>query len=150
MSIVRFRPQRAELDPFFSGFTPMSRMLDEFFATARNNESLFWGPNVDVVENESSFEIHAELPGVKPEDVKLSINNSTLTLSGEKKQFVREEKDNTHRTERVFGRFERSFSLPRTVKADQVRAEFEDGVLRITLPKAEEAKARNINIDIKK
>jgi HSP20 family protein len=150
MSIVRFKPNRAELDPFFGGFTPMSRMIEDFFNATRSNEPLFWGPNVDVVENDNSYEIHAELPGVKQEDVKLTLNNNTLTLSGEKKQLIREEQGTQHRVERTYGRFERTFSLPRSVKVENVRAEFEDGVLRVTLPKAEEAKARAINIEVKK
>jgi len=150
MSIVRFRPQRPELGSFYQNFAPMSQLIEEFFNNSRDNESLYWGPNVDIVETDSAYEIHAELPGVKLEDVKLTLNNSTLILSGEKKQNIREEKNNLHRVERIYGRFERSFSLPRSVKPESVRAEFEDGVLRISLPKADEAKARTINIELKK
>jgi HSP20 family protein len=87
---------------------------------------------------------------VRQEDVKLTLNNNVLTLTGEKKQEVKEERDNVLRLERSYGRFERSFSLPTTVQADQVRATFHDGVLKIVLPKAEQAKARQINIDVTK
>jgi HSP20 family protein len=128
-------------------FTPMSRMLEEFFGNDRSEGTMFWGPNVDVVENEDSFEIRAELPGVKLEDVKLSLDNNVLTISGEKKQEVKADRDNVIRVERNYGHFERRFSLPSTVQSDQVRASFADGVLRIQLPKAEQAKARQIQIE---
>jgi HSP20 family protein len=124
-------------------------MLEEFFG-GDGERGLYWGPNVDIVENEDGYEIHAELPGVRQEDVKLSLNNNVLTLTGEKKQEVKEERDNVLRLERSYGRFERSFSLPTTVQSDKVRAAYNDGVLKIVLPKAEQAKARQINIDVTK
>ena len=151
MSLIRFNPNRTELAPFWFGeFTPISRMVDDFFKTARDSSELtLWGPNVDIIEATESYEIHAELPGVKSEDVSLTLNNNVLTISGERKQNVREEKHNLLRVERTYGRFERSFSLPKTIKAESVTANFEDGVLRIKLPKAEEAKSRTIAIQPK-
>ena len=151
MAITRWRPAR-ELRPWngMLEFTPMSRMLEDFFGGARGEETMFWGPNVDIMDNDDSYEIHAELPGVKQEDVKLTLNNNVLTVSGEKKQEVKEDRDNVVRVERSYGRFERSFSLPTTVQSDKVRASFSDGVLHITLPKAEQAKARTINIEATK
>ena len=151
MAITRWRPAR-ELRPWGNvfEFTPMSRMLEEFFGQDRSDNTLYWGPNVDILESDDSFEIHAELPGVKQEDVKLSLNNNVLTISGEKKQEVKEDRDNVVRVERSYGRFERGFSLPTTVQADKVRASFNDGVLKIVLPKAEQAKARTIDIDVAK
>ena len=151
MTIARWRPAR-ELRPWGNAFefTPMSRMLEEFFGQDRSERALYWGPNVDILENDEGFEIHAELPGVKQEDVKLSLNNNVLTVAGEKKQEVKEDRDNVVRVERSYGRFERSFSLPTTVQADKVRANFQDGVLKIVLPKAEQAKARTINIEVSK
>jgi HSP20 family protein len=125
-------------------------MMEEFLNMPHPSEMPLWGPNVDIVENADAFEIHAELPGVKQEEVKITLHDNVLTLSGEKKQETKEDKDNVLRIERNYGRFERSFSLPTTVKADAVRAAFEDGVLKITLPKAETAKARQIEIEVKK
>ena len=151
MAITRWRPTR-ELRPWGSMFElnrPMSRMLEEFFGSD-GGDILYWGPNVDIVENGDTYEIHAELPGVKQEDAKLSLNNNVLTISGEKKQEVKEDRDNIVRVKRSYGRFERSFSLPSGVQADQVRASFHDGVLKIVLPKAEQAKARQINIEVEK
>jgi len=137
--------------PFWiESWSPVSRMMEEFLNNSRTGDMMAWGPNVDIVENEDSFEIHAELPGVKQDDVKITLENNVLTLSGEKKQETREGKDNYCRIERSYGRFERSFSLPNTVKADAVRAGYEDGVLKIHLPKAETAKSRLINIEAKK
>ncbi len=151
MSLTKYRPNQGQINPqWIEGWTPMSRVLDDFFGRIRETEAMVWGPNADIVENENHYEIQAELPGVRQEDVKLTLNNNLLTISGEKKQDVKEERDNFLRVERAYGRFERSFNLPRSVKADSVRATFEDGVLRIILPKAEEAKSRTINIDVKK
>jgi len=152
MAITRWKPTR-ELRPWSAMFdlnTPMSRMLEEFFGNERSGDVTYWGPNVDIVENDDGYEIHAELPGVKQDDVKLALNNNVLTLSGEKKQEVKEDRDNCVRLERSYGRFERSFSLPTTVQSDKVRASFQDGVLKIMLPKAEQSKARQINIEAPK
>jgi len=151
MTIMRWRPTR-ELRPWgnmFDSDRPMSRMLEEFFGHEREG-TMYWGPNVDILETGDSYEIHAELPGVKQEDVKLSLDNNVLTISGEKKQELKEDRDNFVRVERSYGHFERSFSLPATVQAEKVRANFGDGVLTVTLPKAEQAKARQINIEVEK
>ena len=151
MAITRWKPLNTEMRPWwFDTMSPISRMMDEFMAGQRTGDMMAWGPNVDIVENADNFEIHAELPGVKQEDVNITLDNNVLTLSGEKKQEVKEEtKGNYCRIERSYGRFERSFSLPNTIKAEAVRANFEDGVLRITLPKAEQAKSRQISIEKK-
>jgi len=151
MAITRWQPLNSELHPFFVGnWRPISRMMEDFLTGTRTSEMGVWGPNVDIVENPEGFEIHAELPGVKQDEVKITLHDNVLTLSGEKKQEITEDKDNILRIERSYGRFERSFSLPNTVKSDTVRASFEDGVLKITLPKAEAAKARQIEIEVKK
>ncbi|HEY3295189.1 MAG TPA: Hsp20/alpha crystallin family protein [bacterium] len=151
MSITRWQPVDSELRPFFTGtWRPLTRMMEEFLNNAQPSEMSLWGPNVDIVENADGFEIHAELPGVKQEEVKITLHDNVLTLSGEKRQEIKENKDNLLRVERNYGRFERSFSLPTTVKPEDVRAQFEDGVLKITLPKAETAKARQIQIETRK
>jgi HSP20 family protein len=107
-----------------------------------------WAPSVDIYEDQSSIVLEADLPGMKQEDFKLSIENYKLTLSGERK-FEKDEKgENFHRVERSYGSFTRNFSLPSTVNVDEVNAEFKDGVLRVTLPKKEEVKARQIQVKI--
>lgn len=108
-----------------------------------------WSPNVDIFENEGSIVLEADLPGMKAEDFNLSIENYRLTLTGERK-FEKEDKgENWHRVERNYGTFTRTFTLPNTVNVEEVKAEFKDGVLRVTLPKRDEVKARNINVTIK-
>ena len=108
-----------------------------------------WSPNVDIFENEGSIVLEADLPGLKAGDFNLSIENYRLTLTGERK-FEKEDKgENWHRVERNYGTFTRTFTLPNTVNVEDVKAEFKDGVLRVTLPKRDEVKARNINVTIK-
>jgi HSP20 family protein len=105
-----------------------------------------WAPSVDIYEDQNSITLEVDLPGLKPGDFNLSIENYRLTLSGERK-FENEKKgDNWRRVERSYGSFTRAFSLPSTVNVDAVNAEFNDGVLRVTLPKKEEVKARRIQV----
>jgi HSP20 family protein len=124
----------------------MNQMLDSIFGEGGESEVVAWGPVVDIEEDENRFQITAELPGIKLDEVKISIENNVLALKGEKKREVTENKGNYHRVERSYGRFQRSFTLPSTVNADKVKAEMDNGILVITLPKAEEAKAREIPI----
>jgi HSP20 family protein len=108
-----------------------------------------WAPGVDIYEDQNAIVLEADLPGLKPGDFNLSIENYKLTLTGERK-FEREKKsDNWHRVERSYGRFTRTFSLPSTVNVEEVNAEYKDGVLRVTLPKREEVKARQIQVQVK-
>ncbi|MFN6962586.1 MAG: Hsp20/alpha crystallin family protein [Pyrinomonadaceae bacterium] len=105
-----------------------------------------WSPSVDIFENKDSIVLEAELPGMKPEDVNISIENNVLTIHGERKFEKKDEQDNFHRVERSYGSFTRSFTLPPTVSSENVDAVFENGVLRLTLMKREEAKPRRIEI----
>ena len=108
-----------------------------------------WSPRVDIYEDQNSIVLEADLPGLKREDFKLSIENFKLSLSGERKFEKDARGDNWHRVERSFGGFARTFSLPNTVAVDEVNAEFKDGVLRVSLPKREEVKARQIDVTVK-
>jgi HSP20 family protein len=107
-----------------------------------------WCPVVDVRETQDQLMLQAELPGVTADDVDVSVENGLLTISGEKKQEIREgeEGSNHHLVERRYGRFERRFTLPRTVDAEKVAANYESGILTVTLPKAERARPRRIQI----
>jgi HSP20 family protein len=107
-----------------------------------------WVPGVDIREGQHSIVLEADLPGVKPEDFKLSIENNRLTLSGERRIEKESNSENFHRVERSYGSFSRTFRLPSTVSVDDARAEFKGGVLRVTLPKREEAKSREIKITV--
>jgi HSP20 family protein len=99
-----------------------------------------------VFEDKDAVKIVAELPGVKPEDVKLSLENNLLTIRGEKKQEAEERTDQVHRYERSYGSFERAFVLPSTVDGDKISAQYGNGVLTVTVPKAERAKPREIPV----
>ena len=105
-----------------------------------------WSPQVDIFENRNEIVLEAELPGMKPEDVNISIENNVLTIHGERKFEKKDDKDNFHRVERSYGSFTRSFTLPPTVQSENAQAEFENGVLRLILAKREEAKPRRIEI----
>lgn len=107
-----------------------------------------WSPKVDIAENENEIVLEVDLPGVKPEDFKLSIENYKLTVSGERRFEEERKTENWHRVERSYGGFTRTFSLPNTVHVDEVKADFKDGVLRVSLPKREEVKARQIEIKV--
>jgi HSP20 family protein len=107
-----------------------------------------WAPLVDIVEDEKEYLIKAELPEVKREDVKVSVEEGVLTVSGERK-FEKEEKGKKyHRIERAYGRYARSFTLPDDADPSKVTAEFKDGVLRVHLPKSEKAKPKSVEIKV--
>jgi HSP20 family protein len=126
---------------FFRGFNPMT----EQSLTAPN-----FVPAVNVFEDERNIRIEAELPGIEDKDIEISLENNVLTISGERKLEHEEKKENFHRIERSYGRFTRSFTLPPTVDTENVNAEFNNGVLRITLNKKEEAKPKQIKIGVGK
>ncbi|MEN3027327.1 MAG: Hsp20/alpha crystallin family protein [Chlorobiota bacterium] len=148
MTLVRFEP--------FRGFESMLRRFDELFEDmvrsfpARFFETSGFSPRVDITEDEQHIYIHAELPGVRKEDVKVSISEDrVLTIQGEKKEERKEEGRNFLRMERVFGSFCRSFALPENVKIDEVDAKFENGVLTITLPKVTPSKPKEIEVQVR-
>lgn len=107
-----------------------------------------WAPVVDICEDKESVKVTAELPGMKKADVKISIDDGTLTIRGERRFADETKKDNYYRIERSYGAFSRSFNLPSTVEADKIKANMKDGVLEILLPKKEEAKPKEIEISV--
>ena len=145
MAIVRYDPFRdlrtlqEEVNRLFS--TNMTRAFDDE-GIGRGA----WAPSVDIYENKDQIVLEAELPGMKQEDFDLSIENNVLTLRGERKFEKTDETDNYHRVERSYGAFTRSFTLPQTVSAEGATADYNNGVLRVTLPKREEVKARRIEV----
>ncbi len=107
-----------------------------------------WAPVVDIVEDDNEYLIKAELPEVKKEDVKVTVQDDVLTISGER-MFEKEEKGRKyHRMERAYGSFARSFTLPEDADGEKVAAEFKDGVLKVHLPKSEQAKPKSIEVKI--
>jgi HSP20 family protein len=107
-----------------------------------------WTPALDVSEDKDNIYVRAELPGMKKEDIDLSLHGDTLSLSGERKSEQELKEAEVYRAERFFGRFQRTVSLPTAVAADKIKAQYKDGVLTVTLPKAEEAKPRHIDVHV--
>jgi HSP20 family protein len=130
----------------------MNRMFRDVFHNADEDTTItqsMWSPSVDITETESEYTVNLELPGVKKEDVKVTLENNVISIRGEKKQEKETKDTNLHRVERVYGSFERSFTLPRTVRNDKIDASYQDGVLKIVIPKAEEAKPKAIEVKVK-
>ncbi|MGH9381392.1 MAG: Hsp20/alpha crystallin family protein [Thermoanaerobaculia bacterium] len=105
-----------------------------------------WIPAVDVHEADDTLTVTAELPGLRKQDVDITLEDNVLKLSGERRFEKDEKRESYHRIERAYGRFSRSFTLPRNVDRSRVEAQFENGLLKIVLPKSEEARARKIDI----
>ena len=154
MAIIRWRPT-SEWDPFSlisSVRDEMDRLFDNSLAPWRPTGAGFsegaWTPEVDVIEDENSVIIRANIPGLKQDEIDLSVVGDTLTLKGEKKQESEIKKENYHRIERSYGFFQRVIPLPSAVDADKVKASYQDGVLEVELPKKEEAKPKKIDIKL--
>ena len=132
----------------------ISRMLNDAFSGAdwlyHDSATSAWVPPVDVLEAADAIRIMAELPGVRPEDAKISVEGNVLTVHGTKQQFAEERTERVHRYERAYGAFERTFTLPATVDAEHIKAGYDNGVLTITLPKVEQAKPRQIQVEVSK
>jgi HSP20 family protein len=105
-----------------------------------------WNPALDVFEDKDNLFVKAELPGMKRDDIEVSLRDNTLSISGERKAENKQTDAEVYREERSFGRFQRTISLPAPVTSDKVKAEYKDGILTITLPKTEEAKPRQIDV----
>ena len=153
MALIRFRPESevSTWSPFkdlVNMQREVGRLFDGLFSDldGDGNSVASWSPRADVIENGESYVIKAELPGVGKNDVKITLRENVLTIKGEKKEEKEEKDHNYHRIERPYGSFERSFSLPSNVKHDKIDAAFKDGVLIVTLPKAEEAKPKEIEV----
>ncbi len=131
-------------------FNRLNRLMDEAFgySTDQGDTLAGWIPAVDVTEDNETVRVMAELPGVKPENVKITMENNVLTIRGEKNQENRTDAERVQRYERSYGVFERSFAVPTTVDADRITATYEHGVLTVSLPKAERAKPRAIEVKV--
>jgi len=141
-------------DPFRE-LEEMSDRLNRMFArpAARTNgkETMIvadWVPTVDISETDGEYEIKAEIPDVKKEDVKVTLEDGVLTIQGERKREKEEKGKKYHRVERSYGSFVRSFGLPDLIDEEKVKAEFKDGVLNLHLPKSEKAKPKAIEVKV--
>lgn len=151
MPIVRWEPFR----DLVSLQERMNRLFDDSFrGTGRGagDEDWAlggsWAPAVDIYEHDGRIVLKAELPGVDAKDVDIRVENNVLTLRGERKFDNDVKRESYHRVERAYGAFQRSFTLPTVVDTDKIQAEFKDGVLRVTLPKREELKPKQIAINV--
>lgn len=144
--------QLTKWDPFRELEDMFSRRTRALSWPGRGDQGLAaagdWAPRVDIAETDTEFTIKAEIPDVNKEDVKVSIENGTLTLSGERKQEKEEKNKKYHRIERFYGSFARSFSLPDNVDATKINAAFKDGILNLKIPKIAEAKPKAIDVKI--
>ena len=149
MALVRLKDRSAR-DPFGDLFG-LHRDLDRLFNVASysgEQDVLGWAPAIDFYEEDDQYVVKADLPGLNKKDVNVSLEDDVLTITGERRD-EREEKETTYyRTERVSGSFRRVFRLPAAVNEKKAKARFTDGVLEISIPKAEEAKPKQIDIDI--
>ena len=145
MNIVKYDPFRElrslqdEMTRLFTGVMPASGNREEMAHGS-------WIPSVDIYEDKERLILEADLPGMTRDDFELSVENNVITLRGERKFEKKTDGENYHRVERSYGAFTRSFTLPQTVTADGATADFENGILRVSLPKREETKARKIEI----
>ena len=154
MNIVRYlrHPQSdlsAALDRITSMRAEMDRIYDSTFGSSfRSSASLSrWNPAVNVYQDKDQFIVVAELPGLKKEEIEISLHDDTLTISGERKREGSSEQGLL--TERFYGKYQRSLTLPTAIDPDKVKASYRDGLLQVVLPKAEEAKSKQIEVALK-
>lgn len=124
----------------------MTRLFGRAYGDEAEGTRSTWVPPIDIYETQDSYKVVAELPGFGPEDVDVTVNEGQLTIRGERKFYDEVSEENFHRVERRFGAFQRIVSLPQQVQADKVEAAFDKGVLTVSIPKAEQAKPRRIEI----
>jgi HSP20 family protein len=154
MAIERWRPfgTLTERDPFRDIQSEMNRLFDNFLgrptATATGTGSRVWVPVVDMYDTNDELVLNFELPGVREKDISLSITGDVLTVKGERQFDQQLNGDNYFHAERAYGKFERSIHLPMPVQAGQVKATYRDGMLEVSLPKAEEVRPKEIKIDV--
>lgn len=143
-NLIRFSPAtelrrlQNEVDRLFDGYWPTRSNGDE--------PTTMWSPRVDVTETEDAYHVHLDVPGIPKESIEINYQDGSLTVSGERKASEKSEEESYIRVERTFGRFFRSFSLPKTVQSEHISASYDNGVLSILVPKAEESKPRRIQV----
>lgn len=153
MTLVKFNPVRDLLD-VEREFNRMFNSLGSRFGITRKRDddeeydNAVWMPLTDVSEDNDNFYLKADLPGIKKEDVKISFADGAISISGERSQEKETKDKKFHRIERSYGKYYRSFNIPTDIKADKIKAEFKDGQLTVTIPKADEVKPKEIDIKV--
>lgn len=135
------RNLQREIDRLFDNFFPATRSEDD-----GSGSEAVWAPRVDLAETSDNYQIHVDLPGMNRDDLKINYQDNQLTISGERRDELQKDAGDYVRVERSFGHFYRSFTLPKSINPDAISAEYDNGVLHITVPKAEESKPRQIEI----
>ena len=154
MNVIRW--QRPELStwPGVGRLSSLRDEIDRLFEEpltelARASQLLSgWTPALDMHEDKDNVVVRAELPGMKKEDIDVSLHDGSLSISGERKSEEKFENAEVYRSERFFGRFQRTVTLPAPVAADKIKAQYKDGILTVTLPKTEEAKPKQIDVQV--
>ena len=153
MTLVKFNPTRDLLNVEIE-FNRMFNTLGSRFGKTHKGEideeydNSVWTPLTDISEDNENFYLKADLPGIKKEDVKISYTDDTISISGERSQEKETKEKKFHRIERSYGKYYRSFNVPTEIKEDKIKAEFKDGHLTITIPKADEVKPKEIDIKV--
>ncbi|HWZ96337.1 MAG TPA: Hsp20/alpha crystallin family protein [Candidatus Dormibacteraeota bacterium] len=138
-------------EPFTGGSgleSQVNRMFNELLGRSQESNLTSWAPAVDIFENEHELIVKADLPDVKPEELDIRVENNILTIRGERKFEKKVDEKNYLRLERSYGSFARSFSLSNTVNSEAIKADYKDGVLTLTIPKREEAKPKQIKVNV--
>jgi HSP20 family protein len=154
MNLVPWRGRESGLD-LFEDLDEFQKEMNRLFNVTlhhpgkKGNGGALWAPAVDIIDEKDHLRVRVDLPGMKKEEIEVSVNNDTLTITGEKKEEKEIKERDYVRSERYYGAFHRSFTLPAGVDPQKVNAGYKDGVLEITLPKREDAKPKQIKVDIK-
>lgn len=154
MNLIRWQRPVMSAWPSFGRLSDLRDEIDRLFETPlaelthASNLLSGWTPALDVFEQKENFVVQAELPGMRKEDITVSLHDGSLSISGERKSETKHENAEVYRAERFFGRFQRTVTLPAPVAADKVKAQYKDGILTVILPKTEEAKPRQIDVSV--
>lgn len=127
----------------------MDRLFKTFFSGFPEDREGLWTPIVDIEEDKDTITVKAEVPGMNKDEIKVTVRDNVLSISGERKQEKETKEKTYHRIERTYGKFNRRITLPTSVGADKIKATYKDGVLSITLPKPESVKPKQIDVEIK-
>lgn len=153
-SLTRWQRPEMTTWPAFGRLTDLRDEIDRLFESplaelARTSQWLSgWNPSLDLHEDKDHLYVKMDLPGMKREDIDVSLHEGSLSISGERKSEQKHEEADVYRAERFFGRFQRTVTLPTSVAPDKVKAEYKDGILTVTLPKSEEAKPKHIDVNV--
>ena len=150
MALVRWK-DRGELSPF-SALRDLENQFGRLFGEWSRDFDVFdraWSPTVDLKETDDAYTLEADLPGMKKDEIDVSVMDNVVTLKGERKHEAETKEKGYHRVERRYGSFERSFEIPGGFQGDKISANYENGVLKVTLPKREETKPKQIEVTVK-